>query len=552
LFLAGQRLAVIDVGSNGIRLLAVELVDDRSWAVLAEERATARLAEGQGKGGDREHLCPESMARAVEVIQRFKARCDALGCVVRAFATAAVRDARNRSDFLSLVQDRTGLEVEVISAFDEGRLTWGAVARRYDLSHGQCAVADIGGGSLEVVLGRDGVIVENASMPLGAVRLTEAFGGPDRCGNEHFCAMRRHIDRALATHVARPDTAPHMLVGCGGTFTTMLTLGAAMRGVMIERGSPALRTLGPLTGPQVSEMVERLRVMPLAERLRVPGLPADRADIAVAGLLVVERLMRRLGVSQVHANPGGVREGLLARMVRARVAERGEEASRDERLLASARALAAACRYERDHSEQVARLATRLYDQCIARGVISWLGSDAHERALLESAGVLHDVGIMVEYRRHHKHSAAIVRNADLPGWDARLQELLALLCRYHRRRGPGESHRAFAALAERDRALVRRLAGLLRVADGLDRSHAGVVEDARVVASRGRLRIEALSTGDATTEVRAALSKGDVLERVLGRGVDVEQVGVGEIVVKRGTMGALGSHMNGAQTDPA
>lgn len=552
LFLAGERMGVVDVGSNGIRLLAVELVDDHSWTVLAEERATARLAQGQGKS---KSLCTEAMARAVEAIHRFKLRCDALQCPVQAFATAAVRDASNRADFVSLVKDRTGLDLSVISSLDEGRYTYAAVARRHDLSHGLCAVVDIGGGSLEVVLSIDGVIVQNSSMPLGAVRLTEAFGSADVLNEQSFKNLTRHIDRELSEKVPTPGShgAPHMVVGCGGTFTTMLTLGAAMRGVIIERNSPALRTLGPVTRPQLRDVITRLRTMSLAERLRVPGLPADRADIIVAGLTVIERLMKHLGVSQIHANPGGVREGLLARMIRERTAELDPHASRDERLVTSARDFAEACRYERGHSEQVAALATRLYDRLLPLEVVPRLGSEPHERALIESAAVLHDVGIKVEYKRHHKHSATMVRHADLPGWDTRMQEVLAQLCRYHRRAAPSAKHRAFESLPERDRSLVLRLCAILRVADGLDRSHAAVVRDVSVRRDGRRLVIHAAAESDGTTEVRAAMGKATVLEAVTGRRVVIRQApgpavpapaGAlhGEIVVRPSPAGANGS----------
>ncbi len=549
LFLAGQRLAVIDVGSNGIRLLAVELNDERSWNVLAEERATARLAEGQGK---RRELCPQAMARAVEAIHRFKARCDSLGCVAGAFATAAVRDAVNRADFISLVKDRTGLDLVTISALDEGRYTFGAVARRYDLSHGTCAVVDIGGGSLEVVLSQRGVVVQNSSMPLGAVRLTEAFGGAEGAGRNRFADLKRHIDRTLARGVKRPRGVPGLVVGCGGTFTTMLTVGAAMRGVLIHRNSPALRSLGPVSRAQLREIIDHLRSMSLADRLRVPGLPPDRADIVVAGLVVVERLMKHLGVSHIHANPGGVREGLLTRMVRERAEDMSERASRDDRLVASARRFAEGCLYERDHSEHVAALAVLLYDECVRQaGLVPRLGTVPHERAVLEAAGLLHDVGIMVEYRRHHKHSATIVRHADLPGWDARLQEVLAQLCRYHRRGAPGVRHRAFASLNGADRALVRRLSGLLRVADGLDRSHAGVVHDVRIRTKGDRLVIDAVTAGDADAELRAARVKSDVLGEAAGRRLNIQRAAPspqaslsdrGEVVVRRQGAGVNGS----------
>ena len=341
LWLSGQRLAVIDIGSNSIRLLAVELIDERSWRTLAEERAMTRLAQGMGKGGQ---LCAEAMARSVEAIGRFKAIAEKLGVTtVKAFATAAVREAKNKSDFISLIEDRTGLKLELVSALDEGKLTHRSVARVFDLSHGTAAVVDIGGGSMEVVFSNNGVITENSSMPLGAVRVTEAFGGADKCGRARFKEMRSFIEKSIAKRVREHEAPPTILVGCGGAFTTLLTLAAASRGVLIDRSSAALASLGPVARTQIKGLIKELRSMTLEQRLRVPGLPSDRADIIIAGLTAIERLMNHLGSTQVHVHPGGFREGLLLRMIDQEVAERvraGSEISGAD-LVRSARRLAA-------------------------------------------------------------------------------------------------------------------------------------------------------------------------------------------------------------------
>ncbi|MDX2131414.1 MAG: CHAD domain-containing protein [Planctomycetota bacterium] len=527
LFLSGRRLGVIDIGSNSIRLLCVELSDERTWKVLGEERAMTRLAQGLARGGG---LSPDAMARSVEAIGRFKGLAEGLGCaVVRAFATAAVREADNRDDFVSLVRDRTGLALEMVSALDEGKLTFRSVARVLDLSRGTSAVVDIGGGSLEVVLARDEVITANQSMPLGAVRLTEAFGGADACAGREYKDMRRFIARQIARRVPEPATPPSVLVGCGGTFTTLLTLGAASRGVMLDRASPALASLGPVSLVQLRGMIESLREVNLEERLRVPGLPSDRADIVIAGFTVIERLMTHLGVSQVHVHPGGFREGLMLRMIDDDLVEfeRAALNASDDDHMAWVRAFAQRCGYERAHSEQVARLALRLYDQFREESdLIRGLGGERHERLLLEAAAVLHDVGIMVEYPRHHKHSRTIIRHADLRGFTPREIELIALVARYHRRATPQPKHDGFKGLSEPDRALVRRLAGILRVADGLDRAHAQQAADVRVRFGKGEVTLEVESQGDARTDIEAADAKADLLRDVLGVGLSIVAVG--------------------------
>jgi exopolyphosphatase/guanosine-5'-triphosphate,3'-diphosphate pyrophosphatase len=522
LWLSGQRLAVIDIGSNSIRLLAVELIDERSWRTLAEERAMTRLAAGMGKGG---LLGAEAMARSVEAIGRFKAIAEKLGATtVKAFATAAVREAKNKADFISLIEDRTQLKLELVNALDEGKLTHRSVARVFDLSHGTAAVVDIGGGSMEVVFSHNGVITENSSMPLGAVRVTEAFGGADQCASAGFKDMRSWIEKDIAKHVRVHETPPTILVGCGGAFTTLLTLAAASRGVLIDRSSAALASLGPVGRTQVKGLIKELRAMTLEQRLRVPGLPSDRADIIIAGLTAIERLMKHLGTSQVHVHPGGFREGLLLRMIDQEIAERaraGTEPSGAD-LVRSARDLALRAGYERAHSEHVAKLALSLFDQFREESdLIAGLGGAKHERALLEAAALLHDVGMIVEYSSHHKHSRTIILHADLQGWSPKQVEILATIARYHRKALPTLEHEEFEALTEPERQVVRRLAGLLRVADGLDRSHSQPVQRVRVRFGNRTVHLEVQAEAEPTVDLKAARQKSDLLEAVTGVSLD-------------------------------
>ncbi|HYE61279.1 MAG TPA: Ppx/GppA phosphatase family protein [Phycisphaerales bacterium] len=523
LWLAGRRLAVIDVGSNSLRLLAVELLSERSWTTLAQDRAMTRLAHTLAQTGA---LCTEAMATSVEAIARFKETADALGIqTLRAFATAAVREASNGPDFAALVRDRTGITLEIVSALDEGKLTYRSAARVHDLSAPSAAVVDIGGGSMEVVFSLHGIITENTSMPLGAVRLTESFGGPDAAAGARHKEMRRWIDDTIAAHVRPHETSPAILVGCGGAFTTLLTLAAAHRGHVVSRNAPNLATLGPVSAETLKTIVKELRALPLEQRLRLPGLPSDRADIAVAGLTAIERLVKHLGVAQVHVHPGGFREGLLLRMIDEEVAARTREdaPAREPDLVAAARDFARRCRYDQPHSEHVAMLATRLYDQFREQpGRALRVGSFPNERAILQAAAILHDVGTMVEYRRHHRHSQTIVRHADLPHWPPHHLELVALIARYHRRAVPSADHKDFAALPRKEQDLVLRLSAILRTADGLDRSHTQVVRDARVRFGKKQLRLELDTTGDAALDARAAAKKSDLLRSVLDRPIDV------------------------------
>jgi exopolyphosphatase/guanosine-5'-triphosphate,3'-diphosphate pyrophosphatase len=522
LWLAGRRLAVIDVGSNSIRLLAVELVDERTWHPIAQERAMTRLAHGLDERGV---LLPEAMAQSVEAIGRFREVAERMGAVrTRAFATAAVREAKNRDDFVSLVRERTGVKLEIVSAREEGRLTHRSAARVFDLSRGTAAVVDIGGGSMEVVISRNGVITENSSMPLGAVLLTEHFGGPEAASGPEYKKMRTYVERQIRRRVRELDKPPTIVVGCGGTCTTLLTLAAAARGMMIDRNSPALASLGPVPRAQLRTILDDLRALTLEQRLRVPGLPSDRADIAVAGLTAVERLLTHLGADSIAVHPGGFREGLILSLIDQEIAARKGRKSDtpDGAMVEAARTFAERCGYEHAHCEHVAKLALSLYDQLLGTPLVPALGTTAHERAILESAALLHDVGTMVEYKRHHKHTQTIVLHADLPGWSPRQVEVLAQVARYHRRAAPKAGHRAFAALTLPEQAVVRRLAGILRVADGLDRSHRQAVRSVNVRPAGESVTLGVDSAEAVPTDIEGTREKSDLLAAVLGRSVQV------------------------------
>jgi exopolyphosphatase/guanosine-5'-triphosphate,3'-diphosphate pyrophosphatase len=364
--------------------------------------------------------------------------------------------------------------------------------------------------------------------------------------------MRKHAAGLIRKRVRKPDSPPTIMVGCGGNFTSLLTLAAASRGVLLDRNSPALTSLGPVSRAQVRTMLDELRAMSLEQRLRVPGLPSDRADIVVAGLATIERLMKHLGATQLHVHPGGFREGLLMRVVEEMLRERTRDAVApgDEEELGVVREFARACSYPRAHCEHVATLSLSLYDQFV-RGsdLIKGLGSDRSERMMLEASCVLHDIGVLVEYDRHHRHGALMVRHAELRGLTARQIEVLACLVRYHRKREPTVRHAEFETLSETDRALVRRLSGLMRVADGLDRSHAQNVRSVHVRFGADGATIEVDSRSDASADIEAALDKAGLLESVMGTRLRIQPTAQEPSGANTGrTEGAMGTNRSASR----
>jgi exopolyphosphatase/guanosine-5'-triphosphate,3'-diphosphate pyrophosphatase len=467
-----RRIAAIDVGTNSIRLTVAEVSGDGRYRILDDEKETTRLGRGLETTGEMTH---EAMERSAQAIARMKKIADGYNVnVLRAIGTCAIREAANRDELLALVERQAGLVVEPIVAEAEAYLAHTSVAHAFDLRPLAVAVVDIGGGSTEVVLSSHGVVEQIYTLPLGAVRLTEQFGGPENSAGPLYRNMRSQTLRILRRDVKKLPFVPQLIIGTGGTFTSLAN-------VFLQRehsGKPIGLLPAGARGYErnrsdVRHLLEWLRKMPLSERVRVPGLSRDRADIIVAGLTIIERVMRHLGVNRVQVHDGGIRDGLLRTMAATLFPREDHGRDGPPDRMRSVRHFAAACSYEERHCAHVADLAVQIFDQLAeAPGTAPEKWTGPNNRALLEAAAILHDVGYFVNYSKHHQHSYHLIAHSDLTGFTRRETELIANIARYHCRAEPKRKHPNYAKLAKADRKLVRRLASILRIAEGLDRGH--------------------------------------------------------------------------------
>lgn len=507
-----RRVAALDVGTNSIRLVVAETDPLSGVRIVDDVKETTRLGEGLYSSG---MLSDAAIDRSIKALERMRAIADGYHVErLRAVGTSAVREARNGRAFVELARQQAGVSIETIDADKEARLAFSSVIGAFDLSEARFATVDLGGGSAELVLSTGGLIDAVHKLPLGAVRLTEAYGSDSGRGEYRYGEMRRAVDRIIADVVG--DDAPlDMLVGTGGTFTSLARMSIRRGAAPGADGRFPFAVRGfELPRDEVTTLLDMLRKMPLAARRRVPGLSTRRAEIIVAGVCVVERLMERLRVRRLRVHDGGIRDGLLAEMIDdlGVATARGADAART--ALAQVRDFARRSDYERDHSEHVTRLALRIFDQLAAQmpdAAGAWARREC--RDLLRAAGILHDVGIQIDFRRHHRHSYDMIVHADLPAWSRREVELIANIARYHRRGGPKPTHTNFRRLSADDQRLVAHLAGILRVADGMDRLHTQNVTDVLVHAEAGCVLFEALAESHPHVNLRFAARKADVFE---------------------------------------
>lgn len=528
---AARRVAAIDIGSNSVRLIVAQGSSASTYRLLTDEKENVRLA--RGVASDRS-LSRERMLQAADVVQQLVKIAEGYGAdPIELVATAAVRDAPNRSVFIEMVRERTGRTVRIISGAEEGRYAHESVAHAFDLSHLNAAVVDIGGGSTEVVLSTGGVIEHIESVALGAVRLADRFGPGDIDDSAGYEGMALAAREALRKVLRKPRASPHVMFGTGGTFTSLAAMAMARAATAPSKGrrsEPAgARSIRgyELTRADVRHTIEWLRSMSLEERKRVRGLSAERAEIIVPGLAIVEEVMRRLEVNVLRVHDRGVRDGIILDALKHIYGPGATEREQPtEGRRASVVAFGRRCNFEQAHSEHVARLALSLFDQLKSQleatgASVPW-GTSRH-RELLEAAALLRDVGYFVAYKGHHKHSYFLIANSDLEGFEDADTRFIAAIARYHRKGMPKRKHEAVAAIPREEHDALWALGGMLRIMDGLDRTQSQTVEAITVEFAPPHCILRVRAASDPAADLWGAHRKRDMFERAFDLVVRLE-----------------------------
>jgi exopolyphosphatase / guanosine-5'-triphosphate,3'-diphosphate pyrophosphatase len=503
-----RRIAAIDVGSNSIRMIVADVRADGSIEVVDEMKAHPRLGKGLEASNA---LSTESMDLALEGLTRMATLAKQHGATrIEAVATSAVRDAENAELFLARVKQATGLKLRVLKGEDEARLSFRSALAHFDLGAGRSVIMDIGGGSIELALAAEGVVDRLTSLPLGAIRLTERHlqGGTAR----GLRKLRKEVRKAIKPIISGRDWRGARVIGSGGTFTNLAGLHLTRQGIFSAKsvqGTVIART-------DVEHILDSLAEMTVEERRAQPGLNPDRADIIVAGIAAIAEVLARVDAREVVVSRYGIREGLLLEAARVTpvVADPGEARER------SVRDLCERCHYEKKHSTAVQTLALRLFDALAER-----LELAPGDRRVLADAALVHDVGYHINYDRHHKHTYHLVLHGELLGITPEEQVMIANVARYHRGAEPKRKHRNFGELDKPLRRRVRKLAAILRVADGFDRGHVGAVETLKVRWLDRAVRISPVpARGGAPMrlEMWGAHRKSALLARVAGRPVEI------------------------------
>lgn len=503
-----MRLAAIDIGTNSLHMIVVRVRPDLSFEIIDREKDMVRLGAG---GLDGKALAEATMQAALQVLSKFRRLAESHQVDrIEAVATSAVREAENGGEFLKAIFEQTGIRARVISGTEEARLIHLAASYGVGLSHDVGVTVDIGGGSVEITRGTGRAMSVGRSFKLGVIRLTERFVKSDPLSERDERKMVRHIESELKGYLKEiVESGFDRVVGTSGSILSVGTIAAAEE----DGVTPASIRNRRISAKQLHRVRKTLCSVGLQKRLLVPGLEPRRADIAVAASVLIDVIVRRLGADEITLCDMSLREGIVLDYV----ARHRKEIAHAERYpdvrRRSVIELAERCNYIPEHAQRIASLALSLFDA--TRGIHALTD---RERAWLEYAALLHDIGVHISYERHHKHSYYLIRNGDLRGFDPQDIVMIALIARYHRRAVPERGHEGFEDLTKKRRRIVHTLGAILRLVETLDRSHASVVTGL-AFEDRGEDALLTLYvTGDAELELWAASRHSAPFEGVLGK----------------------------------
>ena len=495
------HIAAIDAGSNAVRLSVARAYSALDIEPLTTERYPLRLGEGVFV---RHRFSEEILKKTVKAFRHLRGIMDEFGVTkYRAVATSATREAQNRDVLVRRVKQATGITLEVIGAKEESRLGREAALAAVGPEVQPRCIVDLGGGSLELTILRDHTVEQGVQLPIGAVRLMTTLNLPGVIRPVQAEQVRRYVRALLESRLpTRPNLADQVAAALGGNAETLSNVAPGPR----QDGLPTL---------ELSLLRERLGdilKLDVRERMKAYGVRRDRADVMGVAAIIFVTLGRYLNVQRFLIPGVGIREGLLQEIAREAFSRKEPHRYDDEtrQILIGTRTYGRRFEYDQRHAEHVRELSLMLFDQLQA---IHHLPPQS--RVQLEAGALLHDVGHRISHRGHHKHGEYLALNGDIPGLEGRDRNIVGAVVRYHNRKSePASHHPAYSALNSNDKRISRRLASIVRIAEGLDHSHRQRVQSLRASFHRGAVTLQVEARGDAAEDLRDAERSSNLFEK--------------------------------------
>lgn len=516
-----KRVTAIDLGTNSFHAVIVDIFPDGSFYTIDKLKEMVLL---QDKGmGDK--LSEDAFERGITALKRIKTLSDHQGSEkILAYATSAIREAENGGEFIQKVIDEIGIKIVAIPGRLEAELIGLAVQHGVKMPAKPSLIMDVGGGSVEFILADREKFYFVTSKKMGVAKMTARFVDSDPLSGQDIHTLEQHYRNQL-TEVAQ-SFAIHrgsMLIGSSGTMEN-IALMVSHR----NESSPNLSVNElKFTAKEFFDFYDDVIKMNEKERSKLKGLDEKRVALLPAGLVLLRYVLKTFGIKEIKISSQALREGIILRYINQEMSDLKQAEYVEDPRRRSVMELVQKCEWHEHHSRHVAKMALQIFDNLQDDLALS----DA-DRELLEYAAYMHDIGYHISHRKHHKHALYLIRNADLRGFNEDEIEIMANVARYHRRSTPKSRHKHFDKLEKKDKENVKKLSGILRIADGLDRSHYQNVRSMTIEKSDKEIVIYILTEEDPQLEIWGAMRKNSLFKEITGKKLTIKESEVLEPVL--------------------
>lgn len=505
-----RRIAAIDLGTNSFHALIVDIFPDGSFAIVDALKEMVTL----GRDGLGQKLPPDAFKRGLAALRKIKTLCDSYRVEkILAYATSAIREAENGGEFIQRVIDEIHIKILAIPGKTEAELIGHAVQHALALGDKPVLITDIGGGSTEFIIATDTDFLYLDSRKIGVSRMSASLVKSDPISQKDLKELTSvYKTETLELSAQIRHFKPEILVGTSGTMQNIATMIAAHN----KLNTSITLNEFEYSAADFFSFYDKFIKLNSKQRLQVPGLDSKRVDFVVAGLVLVNYLLKKFDIKRIKTCTQAMREGIILRYIKREMGGLHMLAKYPQTRKRSIYELLYKCNWHEDHSQQVTKLALKIFDDLREHHKLSDI-----DRELLEYAALTHDIGYHISHQKHHKHALYLILNADLKGFTQEEIEIIANVARYHRRSAPKSSHKFYDVLTSEQKKRIRALAGILRVADGLDRSHFQNVKSLTASIS-DKVYIDIKTMIDPQLEVWGAMRKRELLEKLFGKPIKI------------------------------
>jgi len=509
-----KRIAAIDLGTNSFHAVLVDIYPDGSFRTIDKLKEMVILAE---KGMDN-HLSEEAIERGLDALKRIKFLCDSQEVEeILAFATSAIREAKNGGDFIQRMIDEVGIKARAIPGKMEAELIGLAIRHSIALDEEMVLMVDIGGGSVEFIIGNNQKFLYRKSLKLGVARMAAKFVETDPIIKKDIKALRQHYKKELKE--IKEILEEHQVRTMIGSSGTMENIGAM---VASRNSLTATMTLNELVfhASDFKALYKDFIILNREERSEIEELDEKRIDIINPGMVLVKYLVKKFNIEQIKISEAALRDGMILNFISKERPKLELVANFPNPRKRSIYELLRKSNWLEAHSTHVAAMALQLFDEFKEE-----LKLEESDRELLEYASLMHDIGYYISYRKHHKHALYLIRHSDLRGFTEDEINIMANVARYHRRSTPKKRHFLYKKLEKPLQKKVKRLSAILRVADGLDRSHYQNVEKLEIDNKPEKINFYITTMGDPELEIWGAERKSELFQKVTGKKLEIYAV---------------------------